>query len=478
MSPNTPPSLNDASSPNALRLRPLIGTATGLLIGAGVAIGSGIFRNPGLVADKIASPIWIIAAWLFGGLFFTLAGLMLAELATRYPQAGGEYVYLRHAYGRFAAFFFGWGFTVFVIGGGVAVIAVALGDFTCELLGLSQFNWLPGAIGASAIVLIAGINLCGLRAGAATQNTLTTLKIAALLGIIALGVWLGGPVDWFPAAPQVVDAPQPAEGGKGPFTLLVLFAAALMPVMWCYTGTTDASKMSEEIRDPQRAMPRVLIGANLLVMTVYVLLNWAFLRVLTPAEMAAQHMVPAELFRRSIGDWGGRLALLLAIGIVLGGISSAILANVRVPFALARDGMAFRFMASLSAGQTPVGALLLSAGFAVFFAATGTYEDVLSLYTIATGVLFGLVNLSLFVIRFRERRQPPRPVTYFRCPAGMAVSLFLATVQFAIAVGIAWQDITGPARGALTLKTLAVFAVVSVMYLFWPKPNNEKAALS
>ena len=148
------------------QLQRVLGAPTALLIGMGVAIGSGIFRTPGEVAAKIQTPWLIIAAWILGGLIILMQGMVTAELATRYPTAGGEYVYLREAYGRFVAFFFGWSYTIFVIGGGVATIAAAFGGFSCELFGLNGKYAGPAA--AVAILLVIGINAAGVRAGAAS----------------------------------------------------------------------------------------------------------------------------------------------------------------------------------------------------------------------------------------------------------------------------------------------------------------------
>lgn len=464
----------DGAAAHDGRLRPLIGAATGLLIGTGVAIGSGIFRNPQLVAQQVQTPALMLAAWLFGGLFFTLAGLLTAELATRYPRTGGEYIFLRQVYGPFVAFFFGWGYTVFVVGGGVATMAVAFGDFTRQLLQWTGGPaWHSGAIGATAVAVIAGVNLLGLRAGAGTQNLLTLLKVGALLTIVVVAAIKGRPVDWFDSPPAAPITTQPAEAG-GLLLWLGLFGAAMMPVMWCYEGTTDSVKMTEEIRDPRRAMPIALVGAGLLVTCVYLLLNWAFLRVLTPAEMGASKVVPAEVFTRWAGPAGEKLALLLAMGVVLGGISSAIVSCVRVTYALARDGMAFSFLGRMSADQAPVGALLVGVGFAIVLALSGAYRDVLTVYTMSTGLLFGLVNLSLFIIRLREwwRGVEAMPIACFRCPAGMAVSLFLAGTQFAIAAGVAWGDVTDYG-GVLTKRTLLTFLAITALYLVWPKPRHE-----
>jgi len=448
------------------RLRPMIGAGTGILMGAGIAIGSGIFRSAGIVAEHAPSPLYTLGAWLLGGVFAATAGLLIAELSTRYPLVGGDYVYLKVAYGRFVAFFFGWGYTIFVGGCGIATMAAAFGDFGAQLLGRTDAPWLARGLSVGAIVVVTLINLAGLRAGAWTQNVLTLAKLA-ILGAIVVGAAVWGRSPQWTATASTAGAA--ASGFAGLMRGLGAFSGAMMAVVWCFAGTTDTDKLAQEFHDPRRSMPLVMFGTAATVTGVYLLLNWAFLRVLTPAEMAAAPVVPADVFLRWFGPAGGRLALLLALCVVFGALCSTILPVVRVPFALAQDGLIFRFMGTLSPGQAPTGALIATGLCAAVFAISGAFEDVLAVYTIATGVLFGLVNLSLFVIRRQEARGLDRGRDYFRCPWGSAISLGLAAFQFLVAVGIAWTDLS-EGSGKLALSTLGLFAGISLLYLFWPKP--------
>lgn len=456
-----------SAGPDAVRLRPLVGAFTGLLVGAGITIGSGIFRSPAEIATVIPSPLHMQFAWLCGGVFMTLAGMLVAELATRFPQAGGEYVFLREIYGRFVAFFYGWGYTIFVTGGGVAVMAAAFGDFGAELIGRGGHAYTARGIAAAAVAAICGVNLLGLRVGAGTQNLLTLAKVAALLAVVVGAVIWGRPVTWSGSA--TAAASSVAGSRMDWLATMSVWAGAMMNVFWCYAGTTDSAKLAEETRDPRRALPFMLIGAGVACTTLYLLVNWAFLRVLSPAELAASPVATATIFERWFGAVGGKLALLLAMGVVLGAISSSMVACIRVPFALARDGLTFAFMGRMSRGQTPSGALIVSSAFAIAFALSGRYLDVLSIYTISTGVLFGLVNLSLFVIRLRERAgQPPPIAEYYRCPAGVAVSLLLALTQFLMAVGIAAEDVRR-SQGRYTIGSLVLLGAIAVLYVVWPK---------
>ena len=241
----------------------------------------------------------IVAAWLVGGLIVLIQGLVTAEVATRFPQAGGEYVFLREAYGRFVAFFFGWAYTIFVIGAGSAVIAIAFGDFACDFFGVARTY--AGVLGAAAIVAITGVNVLGLRTGANTQNVLTVLKIAALLMIVVVGFARGSAVN-----PQALPLSQPDQlFSLGPFL------AALLPVLWSYDGTTDSVKLAEEIRDVRRALPMAVVGSAVSLTVIYGLVNVALLQVIPATEMAGIASVPGAAMERLYGRRG-----LAAISIV------------------------------------------------------------------------------------------------------------------------------------------------------------------
>lgn len=438
-------------------LRRILGTPTAWLIGMGVAIGSGILRTPGDVAAAAREPRFVVALWLLGGVVVLMQGLVTAELATRHPQAGGEYVYLRRAYGDFAAFFFGWAYTVFIIGAGAAAIAAALGDFSCDLFGLEAGRW-SGPIAAAAVALVTAVNAASLRAGAGVQNALTLLKTAALLGIIAAGFAAGRqPLTWTGAAGGVFDAP-PRSGAAW-------FFAALLPVLWAYDGTTDSVKMAEEIRDVRRALPRAIVGSTLSLTLLYLLVNVSLLRVVPVGEMEGLTSAPAEAMSRLFGPAGRAAMNAAAIVICLGSLSATTLATIRVTFALARDGLTFRFMAGMSAGQAPVPALLVVGAFAAALVLLRPFAGILNIYFFASAILFGLSYASLLVFRLRERTFPD---SAFRCPFGVAMAAALVLIQLALAAHIAWADVQDPERHDI-LYALALLGVLGALYLVWKR---------
>ena len=435
----------DGASPSGRPLQRILGPTTAFLVGLGVAVGSGIFRTPSLAAGAFGSASGIIVAWVFGGLFVLAAGLVTAELATRFPRAGGEYVYLREAYGEFVAFFFGWSYTVFIIGGGAATIAAACGEVGAQLLGWGTETARP--LATVAVVSVVAINVVGLRAGALLQNALTALKLLALISVAAIGFWGGtATIDWG-------RSPLPSDGG------MFYFLAALPPVLWAYDGTTDTSKLAEEVSDVRRALPRALIGSALTLTVLYVVVNLACLSVLTPTEMANYDFALSEAMGRVLGPSGRRWVTIVSLVVFLGSLSSTILATVRVTFALGRDGLAPRVFGQMSASQSPVAAYLAVGLVATIFTWNRGFTEILSIYFLAASILFGLAYGSLLVFRARDRAQGGFPAAAFRCPGGPVLSVLLIVVQAALAVRIV---VAAPGD---SLRTLGLLAVLGAMYL-------------
>lgn len=420
-------------------LRRALGPVTTTLIGLGIAIGSGIFRTPGTVAEALSSPALILATWFLGGLFVVASSLVSAELATRFPQAGGEYVYLREAYGPFSAFFFGWGYTIFIAGGGAATIAAATGEAAAELGGWPQ-TWAP-YLGAAAIVLITALNLLGLTVGAGLQNLLTVVKLGVVALVTMAALWIRPVVNEWPSVALTPGA----------------WVGAFLPVLWAYEGSTDAVKMAEEVKDPERAMPRALLASATVLTVVYLLVNAAYLIGLGP-ELAGTRFAASLVLGRLWGPVGPRIFAALAVLVFLGALSSSILATVRVAFALARDGLGFSVLGRMSAAQAPVASFLLTAAIASAFTLFRGFGQILGIYFLAAAVLFGLSYGSLLVFRARDRG--PKPPGQFRAPAGPWLAVGLIVLQLFLGLMILKES---PRDGVGTLVLLGICAL-----LYWP----------
>ncbi len=441
-------------------LRGLLGPVTVVCVGVGGAIGSGIFATPGEAAAILSSPWLILLAWLVAGLITLLQTLVTAELATRFPKAGGEYQYLKAAYGDFAAFFFGWSFTVFIIGGGGGTIAAALGEFAAELLGMDQ-RWSAPVLGCGAVVAVTVVNALGLRTGAFAQNLLTILKIAALLAIGIGAIVVSGRLTPLPAVESAAPGSPVATGG-----MLEAFLLVLLPVFWSYAGATDSAKLAEEVKDVRRSLPLALLGSALLLTAVYCLYNYALLCAVSPAEMAGRRSVPALAFRGVEGLPISDLILLASVLICLGSISSVFLANVRVTYALARDGLTFSVLGRMSRGQAPVGSLIVGGAIACGFVWFRTFGEILRIYFMGSTVLFGLTYLSLIVFRWRDRQAGrPFPDRVYQAPAGSLLAILLILMEVVIAASIIRSDLREKTYDSLW--TLALLAGLAMLYVVW-----------
>jgi amino acid transporter len=448
------------------RLQRVLGPATAFFVGLGVAIGSGIFRTPGEIAAELGSGGFVLLAWVFGGLFVLASSLVTSELATRFPEAGGEYVFLREAYGRFCAFFFGWGYTVFITGGGVAIIASAFGEAATGLAAIDARH--ANLIGAAAIAAITAINVLGVRAGAGLQNGLTVVKVAALIGVAAIALALGdAPVDLLEGIhvrPERISA-------------WTAFVAVLPPVLWAYEGTTDAGKLAEEIRDVERDLPRALIGSALTITVLYCAANLAFMRVMPLDAMASSKFVASDAMRSLFGRTGDTVMTALILVVLAGALSSSILSTVRVPFALARDGLAPKVLGTASAKQAPVAALLMNGTIAATFTLHRGFSEILGIYFLAASILFGLAYGSLIVFRVRDRRAGrPFPAGVFRCPAGPLLAVILIAVQVAMAASIVAASFEARRPGEVpdSLYTLLLLASFGGFYVAWERLARRK----
>ena len=433
-------------------IRRLLGTLTIACVGLGVAIGSGIFATPGEIAAQLPSPGLILAAWLLGGVVTFLQSLVTAELSTRIPLAGGEYQFLRGAFGDFAGFFFGWSFTIFIVGAGAGTIAAGLGEFAATLLG-SPKN-LIAAFGLASIAAVLAINLLGLRAGAFFQNFLTLLKVAAVVGI-GFGAMFAAR-RW---------TPQPVESGAS--AGLKPFLLAFVGVFWSYSGSTDSAKLAEETIGARHAIPRGLAWSAGLLTVVYVLFNYGLLCAVSPAQMAGK----SDAVSLAFADIGGMdiRKLILAVGVLicLGSLSSTILSNVRVTFAMARDGLAPKMFAQMSSRQAPIASLILAATIACIFVLNRSFGQILGIYFMASAILYGMSYMSLLVFRHREQNEPSASGDYYRVPFGRSVAVLLTVFQLSIAAMIAHDELRKGGRDSLYM--LALLAAVALMYPLWKR---------
>ena len=420
--------------PPPLTLRKTLGWGDGLALVVGIMVGSGIFRTPGLVASAIGRPALSFVAWALGGAVGLLGALVFAELATRHPHAGGKYVYARESFGRRAAFVIGWIEALGTYCAAIAAVAVVSGDYLGRLMG-----WNPRAASATGVVLIVALtalHLVGVRVGSLAQNVVTAAKMLALVAVVVVAALVGRGAGWTGRLPGAPTGP----------ALFGAMAVAFQAVIWSYYGYPDAGKIAEELKDPDRSLPRVFLGGIAAVTALYLLLNAAFVHVLPFDRIAASTLVAGDAAGAMFGPRAGAVMSALALLVVLASLNGNLFVTPRVVFGLSRDGLGPRVLSRVNAGGTPWTALLLVALVAVVLAATGTFERLLSLAITFILVTDGFMVVVLFRLR------SGRPAAPFRVPLYPLVPLLFLGTYVLLLVGALIQ------QPGITLAALAALA--------------------
>jgi len=360
--------------------------ATMLVMGG--IIGSGIFVNPAEVARHVHIPLLIVGVWVLGGIVALAGALVYAELAARRPAVGGQYAYLRDAFGPLPAFLYGWSLLLVIQSGGMAAVAITFARYLGDLVSLPVSD---GAVAVASLALLTAINCFGVRSGSNTQNLLMVLKIAAIGALVVVGLLLA------PAAP----ASAPAETGSS-LSMLGGIGAAMTAVMFSYGGWQTSSFVAGEMRNPQRDLARGLLLGVSGVLVLYTAVAFICVFTLGPDGLAASKTPASDVMRLTLGEKG---VTLIAAGIAisaLGFLSQGMLTAPRVYFAMAEDGVFFRGLAKISArSRVPVLAILLQGVVAAVIALSGTYGQILSYVVSVDFIFFGLTGLALFVFRRR-----------------------------------------------------------------------------
>ncbi|HKD12037.1 MAG TPA: amino acid permease [Thermoanaerobaculia bacterium] len=413
--------------------------ATALVVGS--MIGSGIFIVSAESSRVLGSPGWLLAAWAIAGTLTLLASVSCAELAAMLPRAGGQYVFFREAYGPLAGFLFGWTMFLVVQSGTIAAVAVAFAKFlgvlwpavagSRKVFTLGRFSISTvQAVGLAVVLLLTATNATGLKAGTRTQNIFTVAKFAALLALTGLGLVLGGGGDTALRRPGFFQA---ASASGQPLLGLALIAAlgtAMVGPLFSQSAWNNVTFAGEEIHDPTRTLPVALLVGCLIVTTIYVAANVAYLNVLPFGEIQhpAEDRVATAVATRLFGP-GAAAATAVAIMVsTFGCVNGLILSGARVSFAMARDGLFFAPLARVNAASVPGNALWAQALWSGVLVLSGSYSDLLK-YVISADILF-YVLLVLAVIVLRVRRPEwPRP---FRAPGYPVVPLLYAAVGFAL----------------------------------------------
>jgi amino acid transporter len=420
-------------------------SAVAVLVGS--TIGSGIFRSPASIADKLPGPLPLLAIWLTGGIFALCGALTLAEVAGALPRTGGVYVFIREAWGRLPAFLFGWAELVLIRAAALGAISTTFSEYLLRVLGhdprVAPYSTYVHYVAAIAIVLTATFNYVGIKWGALVQNITTLAKTGAVLVIIVLALAIGLPQTGGHFTPAVPP---------GSFSF-ARFGLALVSVLWVYDGWADVSFVGGEVKDPERNLPRVLIYGTLIIIALYLLANVAYLAVLPVAEIRQSKLVAADVAERLTGTAGVAFVSVAVMVSTFGTLNGSVMTGSRILFAMAADGLLFKPIASVDKRfETPGVAIALGAVLGVVFVLLGTFEQLADTFVTAIVPFYALAVAAIFVLRRRPGYQPP-----FRVP-GYPVVPVIFIVATVLLLGNAIIDPTSrwPTLGVLGVILLGI----------------------
>ncbi len=395
-------------------------------------IGTGIFINAYIVAQKVHTSFWILAVWIAGGVLALAGAFVFAELSTVMPKVGGQYAFFREAFHPLVAFLHGWSLLFIIQSGATAAVAVVFAQYLTRLLQLPTNLVTPLAI--AVLVALAFFHALGIKPGAMLLNVITfgkTIAIAVLV-IIAFLLTKHSGISFDPlTAPDL-------QG----FSLVSAFFAGLVPVMFSYGGWQNLNFVAEEVKDPLRNLPRAILIGVLCVIAVYVSANIAYVHVLSAPALAATKTPAADVAGKLLGENGASAITILIVISSFGFLNLALLSAPRVYYAMAADGLFFKSIAKLSPRfHAPTNAILLQGFLAALFALTNTYEKLVNYAVFADWIFFALAGAALMVFRatlpnaprpYKTPLYPFTPLLFIVAGCGIVVNTFIADTMNAV----------------------------------------------
>ena len=457
----------------------------------GSMIGSGIFIVAAEIAREVRSPGLFLLSWVVSGVMTVAAAVTYGELAGMMPTAGGQYVYLREAFGPLFGFLYGWTLFLVIQTGTLAAVAVAFGKFLGVLvpwvstqnllIDLGHIEVFHHSLAATlssqqlvavvALLLLSVLNIFGLRLGAWVQNVFTTLKVATLLGLVALGLW------WSRVHPTATVQKQSLWGGvHWNLTTLTLLSVALVGPLFSSDSWHNVTFTGSEIVNPKRDLPLALFVGTAVVCSLYLACNWIYLRIVpftgTPMasgplgrgiQYAAEDRVATAAAQIMLGGQGATLMAAAIMISTFGCMNGLILAGARVYYAMAKDGLFFRAVGSVHAQHhTPAVSLVVQAVWAGLLTLTGTYSELLE-YVIFAVVLFYILSIAA-VFRLRwTRPEAPRPYRAWGYPV-------LPAIYIAFAMFVEWALLTH--KVGRSLAGLTIVAVGVPVFFLWRRKRT------
>jgi len=436
-----------SNSINKVTLVRGLGLIAAISIILGNVIGTGVFLKARVMTCNVGSPTWVIIAWIAAGILSLAGALTYAELSAMKPQAGGEYVFLRDAYGRIWSFLYGWMQIFIAKTGSQAAVAVAFAIFLNDFLGgkLKQTLFTTNIFGSQyeltslqliavmMIVIVTTINCASVSVSGQLATYFTVIKIALIL-LVGVGAFLladgtfahFGMLNDGGTCEGVEDAVRYGVAGT---SFAAGFGAAMLGALWGYDGWNNLTLVAGEVKNPQRNIPIALIGGTILIIILYVFVNIAYFYILDPTQIASVSKDSSVAREVTVRFLGAGAIVLMTAGLMassLGTLHTSILTGARVPYAMAQDGLMFQSLGKLSTGtRVPVGALIVQGIWACLLALSGSFDTLTDYVIFGSWIFYALVTTSVFVFR-RKYPDAERPYKAFGYPVVPILFLLVA----------------------------------------------------
>jgi APA family basic amino acid/polyamine antiporter len=457
-----------------------VGPWAAMAVNVANMIGTGVFLKTRVMTCNVGSAKMVLVVWLAAGLLSLAGTFAYSEIGAMMPEAGGDYVYLRRAYGRLVGFLYGWMAFAVARAGSQAAIAVGLAIFMNVALDGVLDRWHGGVTlfgqhftvsGLTVVALVtiwavALINCASVSTGGRMALVLTVAKVGLILGV-GIGTFAFANGDWSNLsgsglAGTCEGVAVSARGG------IAGFGAAMLGALWAYDGWQNVAPLAGEVRDPQRNLPRAFVGGTLMVAALYLLVNLSYFYSLTPLQIASvpvDSSVATEVLKRFLGPMAVSMTAVALMISSFGSLHASALANSRIPYAMARDGLFFRGLAQLSPhSNVPVRAILAQAAWASVLALSGSYDTLTDSVIFASWLFYGLTTASLFVFR-KRLPDAPRPYRAFGYPV-IPLIFVVATAALLLNTFIA-----APRQALLGV---AVLAAGLPFYWYWSRQSSSQ----
>ena len=426
-----------------------LGLYTAVAVVVGSMIGSGIFKKSARMAESLDSPELLMVGWILAGAVTCFGALSNAEVAGMFPEAGGQYVFFRRIYNRFVEFLYGWAIFAVIQTGSIAsiayvfaeylghfahlpVLAPALDGYTINLFGFIPLQPLHDlgvkGVTVATIVTLTAVNVLGVRFGGTVQSVLTTIKVAAVAGMVLLVFGLGGgDVGNFTEA-----GPGAVKMGGGLLALVAGMGIALSGAFWSYDGWNNITFLAGEVRDPERNLPRALFVGTATVVGVYLLVNLAYLYMIPLGQMSGSKLIARDVMEKAMGPAGAALISALVMVSTFGSTNGSILASSRVSFAMASDGLFFSPLARVHPRfSTPAVALGAQCLWACVLVFSGSFDQLTDMLIFVSWIFYALAAAGVFVLR-RKLPNQRRPYRVWGYPVVPAVFVLFASAYVVV----------------------------------------------